>query len=451
MKSMTEGRPLPLIAGFALPLLLGNLFQQTYNLADAAIVGRLLGPGALAGVGASSSVQFLVLGFCLGSCAGFAIPAAQCFGAGDYAAVRRCVFHAAVLTAAIAVLFTTICALLCPVVLDALRVPADIRSDAGTYLLIIFLGIPFMMLYNLLACLLRAVGDSRTPFLFLILSTVLNIILDLTTIALFGMGVAGAALSTVAAQAVSGILCGVHILRHTPWLLPDRDSRRFSGRTARGMLMMGLPMGLQFSITAIGSMTMQSANNSLGSTYVSGFTAGMRIKQFMISPFDALSTGVSTFCSQNLGAKRPDRIREGVRLGYIAGLLYGIASGLLLILAGRTLSMLFVSDPAVLDASARYLRAMGFFWWLIAPLSVARITTQGLGYTNLAMFSGVMEMIGRIIVSTLFVPVYGYTAVCYTDQTAWFLAAAYNVPVCAWCMRRIEARLRTEAAAPENP
>ncbi|MBO5209623.1 MAG: MATE family efflux transporter [Lachnospiraceae bacterium] len=439
-KSMTEGKPLPLILQFAVPLLIGNLLQQTYNIIDAAIVGRVLGADALASVGASSSVQFLVLGFCIGICAGFGIPIAKSFGAGDYKEMRKDIFHAMVLAGMVAIIFTTACALLCPKILHLLSTPENIYDGAYQYLLIIFLGIPFNLLYNLLASILRSVGDSRTPFLFLAISTVLNIVLDLFCIIVLHWGCAGAAIATITAQAVSGMLCFIYIRRKIPILRLQKDEYCFEADKAKEMLIMGVPMGLQYSITAIGSMVMQSANNGLGSVYVSGFTAGMRIKQFIMCPFDALATGVSVFCSQNLGAGKIDRVKKGIWQGVVIGVSYGIAAGMILIFAGRTLSMLFVDASAVsvLDASEKYLRCMGYFFWSLGILNVCRMCTQGLGYSGRAIFSGLTEMVARIVVSLVFVPMYGFTAICFADQTAWVSACFYIVPVCLLCVKKIE-------------
>ncbi|MBS6194106.1 MAG: MATE family efflux transporter [Clostridiales bacterium] len=435
---MTEGKPLKLILGFALPLLLGNLLQQTYNIIDAAIVGKTLGVKALAGVGASSSVQFLVLGFCTGICGGFGIPIAKHFGAGDYRRMRECVFHSMVLSGIAAVILTAVCGLLCPNILHMLSTPEDIYGDAYAYLFIIFLGIPFTLLYNLLASILRAVGDSKTPFLFLAVSTVLNIGLDLLCIIGFGWGCAGAAIATITAQGVSGVLCLIYIKKKIALLHLEKEDCHIQGKVAKHMLIMGIPMGLQFSITAIGSMVMQSANNGLGSVYVSGFTAGMKIKQFMMAPFDAIGMAVSVFCGQNLGAGKGDRIRKGYWEGMVIGTLYGAIAGIILIFAGRQLSLLFVSrtDVSVLDASAKYLRCMGYFYWTLGILAVSRMCTQGLGFSGRAVFSGVTEMIARVIVSAVFVGTFGYTAICFADQTAWVSACIYIVPTCLLCMKK---------------
>lgn len=440
VKSLTEGNPLKLILQFAFPLLLGNLFQQTYNIVDAAIVGQTLGANALAGVGASSSVQFLILGFCIGVCAGFAIPVAQRYGAGDMKSLRRYIFHGALLCIFFAVVLTTVCCFACHGILNLLHTPEDIYADAYTYLMVLFLGIPFTLLYNITAGVLRAVGDSRTPFIFLALSTVANIGLDLFCITVLKWGVLGAAVATVASQAVSGLLCLIFILKKVKFLIPERSDMELKTSYISSLLSMGLPMGMQYSITAIGSMVMQSANNSLGSVYVSGFTAGMKIKQFTMCPFDALSTAVSTFCGQNYGAGKIDRIKKGVNLGLAMGIIYGLFAGIILIFFGRPMSLLFLSadSVAVLDASAQYLRALGFFYWSLGILNVSRMATQGLGFSHLTILSGFTEMVARILMSIFAVPVFGYTAICYTDQSAWVSACFYIVPVCYICIGKVE-------------
>ena len=437
--SMTQGNPLKVMLQFAFPLLVGNLLQQTYNIIDAAIVGQSLGAQALASVGASTSVQFLVLGFCMGSCTGFGIPVAKYFGAGDLKHMKNIIFNGAVLTAVIAVIITVLCTLLCPWILQILSVQSDIYDNAYSYLMIIFLGLPFTLLYNYLSSILRAVGDSRTPFLFLAFSAVLNIFLDLFFILIAGWGCAGAAFATIAAQAISGILCLIVIIRRMEVLWLSKENRVVRGDSITELLQMGLPTGLQFSITAIGSMVMQSANNGLGGDYVSAFTAGAKLKQFTMCPFDAIATSVSVFCSQNYGAGKIDRIHKGLRQGIAVGVGYGLFAGLILIFAGRPLSMIFVSKDAsgVLDASAKYLRCMGYFYWSLGILNVTRMVTQGLGHSGRAFFSGVMEMIARTIVSLGFVTTFGYTAICFADQTAWIAACCYIAPTCLYCLKKI--------------
>ncbi len=444
MKDMTEGSPVRLILTFALPLLLGNLLQQTYNIVDAAIVGQFLGSDALAGVGASSSIQFLVLGFCIGTTVGFCIPVAQKFGARDYSVMRKYIFNGIFLTAVIGAVLTVLTAVLCGWIVSLLRTPQEIFDGAYAYLFVIFLGIPCTLLYNLCAGILRAIGDSRTPFYFLALSTVLNIFLDLFCILTLHWGVAGAAIATVVSQGISGVLCAAVIIRKFTFLKFEEHDRRIETRIIRRLILMGVPMGLQFSITAIGSMVMQAANNGLGTVYVSGFTAGMKIKQFAMCPFDALATGVSTFCAQNLGAGRNDRIRTGVRKGVLIGILYGAGIGLVLIFFGRQMSLLFLKpdQTEILTASAQYLACMGYFYWALGILNVTRMVTQAIGYAGRAMVSGVIEMIARSAVATIFVPMFGFQAICWTDQAAWLTATLYIAPICYFSLRQAEKKRR---------
>ena len=442
-KSMVSGKPLSLMLQFVTPLLLGNLLQQTYNIIDAAIVGQILGDKALAGVGASSSIQFLVLGFCMGCCAGFGVPVAKYFGANDMHKMRKYIFNGAVLTGIIAIVVTAICSVGCNQILHLLSVPQDIYDKAYSYLIVIFLGIPFTLMYNYLSSVLRSLGDSRTPFMFLAFSAVLNIFLDLFCILVLKWGCAGAAIATITAQAVSGILCLVYIFKKVQVMHLETQDRIVEGSAVKELLIMGIPTGLQFSITAIGSMVMQSANNGLGSVYVSGFTAGMRIKQFTMCPFDAFATAASVFCSQNLGAGQAKRIKQGLLQAIAVAVGYGLIAGLIMILFGRPLSMIFVKKSAVdvLDASAKYLRCMGFFYWSLGILNVARMVTQGLGYSGRAIFSGVTEMAARIIVSLGFVGTFGFTAICFADQTAWVTATIYILPTCLYCVKKSTAKI----------
>ena len=246
--------------------------------------------------------------------------------------------------------------------------------------------------------------------------------------------------ATIASQALSSLLCFVFICKKQKTLHISRADCRFDRDCCLSALGMAAPMGLQFSITAIGSMVMQTANNGLGSVYVSGFTAGARLKQFSLCPFDALATAVCTFCGQNLGAKRFDRIREGIRVGVLVATVYGVLSGLMLIFGGRTLSMLFISSTqtAVLDASAKYLRYLGVMYWSLGLLNVFRLTIQGLGYSSRAVFAGAIEMVARMVVALVFVPRFGYTAICCGDQAAWVTAIIYLIPMCMYLVNKVE-------------
>ena len=312
-KEMTSGPCLPLIFNFTLPLLLGNMLQQTYSLIDAAIVGKFLGINALASVGASTSVVFLILGFCNGCCGGFGIPVAQKFGARDYVSMRRLVSVSLKLAGMMSVGIALITCLLCAFILRTMQTPENIFQDAYWYLLITFIGVPCTFFYNLLSSIIRALGDSKTPFWFLLFSTVLNVLLDLLCILVFHWGVAGAAIATVFSQGVSAVLCYFYMYRKFEILRMQPADKRFRPELARQLIFVGVPMGLQFSITAIGSIMLQSANNALGTACVAAFTAAMRIKMFFLCMLESLGIAMATFCGQNYGAGKPERIWTGVK------------------------------------------------------------------------------------------------------------------------------------------
>lgn len=313
-KELTAGNPLPLIIKFALPLLLGNMLQQTYSMVDAAIVGRALGINALAAVGASTSVVFLILGFCNGCCGGFAIPIAQKFGARDYTLMRSYIHNAFKLAWSMSIVLALVTSVLCGFILHIMRTPDIIFDGAYAYLLATFIGIPATFFYNLLSCIIRALGDSKTPFWFLLLASVLNIVLDLLFILVFGWGVTGAAVATVLSQAVSALLCYVYMQRKYAILRSTPAERRFNPRAVRTLLGVGVPMGLQFSITAIGSIMLQSSNNALGTTCVAAFTAAMRIKMFFLTPLESLGIAMATYAGQNYGAGLPGACGWGLRV-----------------------------------------------------------------------------------------------------------------------------------------
>ncbi|MDR0961235.1 MAG: MATE family efflux transporter [Mediterranea sp.] len=449
MKEMTEGRPLPLIFKFTMPLLLGNLLQQTYSLIDAAIVGKFLGIDALASVGASTSVIFLILGFCNGCCGGFGIPIAQKFGAHDFSTMRRYVAVSMRLATVMSVVIAIVTGLLCGNILHMMATPDRIFTDAYYYLLVTFIGVPCTFFYNLLSAVIRALGDSKTPFWFLLFSTLLNVILDLVCILLLGWGVAGAAIATVVSQGVSAALCYRYMMRRFAILTGTPDERRYDRRIAGTLLYIGVPMGLQFSITAIGSIMLQSANNALGTVYIAAFTAAMRIKAFCMCPLESLGIAMATYCGQNYGAGKPERIWQGVKVSVWMMLLYCVLMVALLVPGARTLTLLFVetSQTAILDNAALFLHVSVAFFPILGVLCILRYTIQGAGYTNLAMLSGVSEMIARVLVSLYAVPAWGYLAVCYGDPAAWIAADMFLIPAFYFVYRRLKRKPNTPFAS----
>lgn len=438
-KEMTSGPCLPLIFNFTLPLLLGNMLQQTYSLIDAAIVGKFLGINALASVGASTSVVFLILGFCNGCCGGFGIPVAQKFGARDYVSMRRLVSVSLKLAGMMSVGIALITCLLCAFILRTMQTPENIFQDAYWYLLITFIGVPCTFFYNLVSSIIRALGDSKTPFWFLLFSTVLNVLLDLLCILVFHWEVAGAAIATVFSQGVSAVLCYFYMYRKFEILRMQPADKRFRPELARQLIFVSVPMGLQFSITAIGSIMLQSANNALGTACVAAFTAAMRIKMFFLCMLESLGIAMATFCGQNYGAGKPERIWTGVKAASLMMIVYVAAVAIILWGFSEKFVLLFVdpSETEIIADAALFLHISVSFFPVLGLLCILRYSIQGAGYTKLAMFSGVSEMIARILVSVVAVPLWGFWAVCFGDPTAWVFADAFLIPAFIYVYRRL--------------
>lgn len=438
-KEMTSGPCLPLIFNFTLPLLLGNMLQQAYSLIDAAIVGKFLGINALASVGASTSVVFLILGFCNGCCGGFGIPVAQKFGARDYVSMRRLVSVSLKLAGMMSVGIALITCLLCAFILRTMQTPENIFQESAWYLLITFIGVPCTFFYNLLSSIIRALGDSKTPFWFLLFSTVLNVLLDLLCILVFHWGVAGAAIATVFSQGVSAVLCYFYMYRKFEILRMQPADKRFRPELARQLIFVGVPMGLQFSITAIGSIMLQSANNALGTACVAAFTAAMRIKMFFLCMLESLGIAMATFCGQNYGAGKPERIWTGVKAASLMMIVYVAAVAIILWGFSEKFVLLFVdpSETEIIADAALFLHISVSFFPVLGLLCILRYSIQGAGYTKLAMFSGVSEMIARILVSVVAVPLWGFWAVCFGDPTAWVFADAFLIPAFIYVYRRL--------------
>ena len=446
-KEMTAGPALPLIFNFTLPLLFGNLLQQTYSLVDAAIVGKFLGINALASVGASTSVVFLILGFCNGCCGGFGIPVAQKFGARDYSTMRSYVSVSLQLAVVMSVVIAILTSIYCADILKMMRTPENIFEGAYAYLLVTFIGIPCTFFYNLLSSIIRALGDSKTPFYFLVLATILNIILDLFCILVLDWGVMGAAIATVFSQGVSALLCYIYMYRKFDILRGTPKERKYQSKLAKTLLSIGVPMGLQFSITAIGSIMLQSANNALGTACVAAFTAAMRIKMFVMCALDSLGMAMATYSGQNYGAGKPDRIWQGIKSASLMMIIYvAVVAAIIWGLADK-FALLFIApnETEIISDTALFLHINVSFFPLLGMLSILRYTIQGAGYTKLAMFSGVSEMIARILVSLIIVPMWGFVGVCMGDPTAWLFANLFLIPAFVYVYRQLRCIVAKEA------
>ncbi|WP_195373728.1 MULTISPECIES: MATE family efflux transporter [Parabacteroides] len=445
-KEMTSGRALPLIFSFAMPVLLANLLQQTYSLIDAAIVGKFLGIGAFSAVGASTSVIFLIIGFCNGCCAGFGIPVAQKFGARDYNTMRRYVAISLQLAAVMSVIIAIVTSIYCKDILKIMQTPENIFTDAYFYLLVTFIGVPCTFFYNLLSSIIRALGDSKTPFWFLLFSTILNVILDLVCILIFKWGVAGAAIATLLSQGISAILCFIYMYRRFEILQGTREERKFNIRLAGNLLWIGVPMGLQFSITAIGSIMLQSANNALGSASVAAFASAVRIKSFFMCPFESLGIAMATYTGQNYGAGKPQRIWQGIKASGLMMIVYAAFAFLVMMLTSEQLAQIFVdpTETEVINKAVQYMHVSCSFFPILGILCILRYTIQGAGFTNLAMLSGVSEMIARTLVSIYAVPAFGFLAVCFGDATAWVAADLFLIPAFMYVYKKIKEIKRAE-------
>ena len=418
-KNMTEGSPAKLILGFAIPMLMGMLFQQVYSFVDTIIVGRYLGVNALAAVGSTGSISFLIIGFCVGVCSGFTLPVAQRFGAKDYNGLRKFVGNSALVAAFIAAVLTIITALLCRNILEWMQTPSDIIDDAYNYILVAFIGIPVTMLYNLLSGYIRALGDSTTPVIYLVISSFLNIGLDILFIVPFQMGVFGASLATVLSQLISAILCFLHILLKFEILHLKKDDWRLEPQYVRTTLSMGLPMGLQYSITAIGSVILQASVNPLGSIAVASMTACGKISGFMMCPLDALGSTMATYTGQNVGAGKLERVGKGLKASILSGWVYSVVAFGVAFFLGKNLMEIFVeSDDLLIKAQVidqGYLNLVIALaaYPLLTLVNTVRFTIQGMGFSGFAVFAGVAEMIARALVGLMLVPIFGFTGACF--------------------------------------
>lgn len=419
-KDMTVGSPVKLILFFTFPLLIGNLFQQLYSMADTFIVGRTLGVNALAAVGCTGSLTFFILGFAQGLTSGFSIIMAQRFGARDMEGVRRS-FAASILLSAIVTLVLTLVSVLgAKPLLHLLHTPEEIIEDAYRYIVIIFAGIGASMLFNLLSNVLRALGDSKMPLIFLVIACILNIVLDFVLILYADMGVAGAAVATVAAQLVSGLLCVLYIVRSFPMLHLGRQDLHVTGFDMGIHLKMGLPMGFQASIIAIGTLILQFTLNNLGALSVAAYTAAQKVDNIATQPTMSFGMTMATYAGQNYGAGKIDRIRKGVLQCSLISVTFSIVMGLVNIFFGHILAGFFVSgQPEVIEQARIYLAINGSAYFVLALLFIFRYTLQGLGQSFVPTFAGIMELVMRSFAAVILTGMWGYAGACAANPLAW--------------------------------
>lgn len=442
VKDMTNGSPSRHILGFAVPMLFGMLFQQFYNLVDTIIVGKTLGVEALAGVGATGSINFMIIGFCMGVCNGFVIPVAQCFGAKKPADLRKYVFNGYICSIVFAIVLTLASVIFCRKILIVMNTPADIIDHAYNYIVVIFIGIPTVFLYNMVSGVIRSLGDSKTPVVFLVLSSIINVVLDFFLILVCKMGVAGAGWATVTSQLISGLTCLIYMYKKYDILKGDKSERVLDRRFITNLCMNGVPMGLQYSITAIGSTILQAAVNTLGSTYVAAMTAGSKMFNFTCCPFDALGSTMATYAGQNVGAAKIKRLGQGVRSAMIIGSVYSVLSLIALYFTTDYIALLFVnaSETTIIALTRQFILASACFYIPLTGVNVVRFCIQGMGFSVFAISAGILEMIGRAFAAIILIPNIGFMGACLASPIAWIAADAFLFPAFIHCAKKLNAR-----------
>lgn len=424
-KDMTSGNPLKLILLFSIPLLIGNIFQQFYSMVDTIIVGQTLGVKALAAVGATGSMTFLIFGLVTGFTSGFSVLISQKFGANDEKGVKDSVASAISLAFFITIILTIISVCLIDPLLNMMNTPSDIYSNAKDYIFVSFLGIFALFFYNLMASILRSLGDSKTPLYFLIISCVLNIILDLVFIINFKMGVSGASLATVISQAFSGFLCVIYVHKKIPLLKLSKQNFIDGKILFKTHLKVAVPMSIQFSIIALGAIILQGAVNSFGSDVVGAYTAASKVEQLAMQPSITFGVTMATFCAQNLGAKNFENIQEGVKQCTIINIVLGVIAGFILTNFGEFFVKMFVSNPSdvVINHATQYLSTVAYFFIPLSLIFVFRNSLQGMGFGLMPMLVGIFELVGRAVGTYALVPILGYSGLCLASPLAWVFAS----------------------------
>lgn len=427
---MTNGKPIKLILMFTIPMLIGNVFQQFYSMADTIVVGNFIGVKALAAVGATGGISFFVLGFIMGLANGFSVIVAQRFGANDEQGVRHTVAMSIVLAAIITFIVTILSVSGVRWLLEIMQTPADIINESYKYIVVIFSGTVATIAYNMISSILRALGDSRTPLIFLIIASILNVALDIAFIVVFHMGVEGTAYATITAQAIAFLLCLIYTYKKYPILHLSKSDFKWDSAVIKRLLQIGIPGALSSSITALGVMILQGTINQLGSDVVAAYTAGTKVEQFFTMPTMTLGMAMATFAGQNLGAGKVDRVKEGTRSSIRLVVAYSIVGGIILYFFGGLFTQLFVSADqlTVINTSKVYLNFVAAFCWLLGILFVYRSTIQGLGNGFIPMFSGAVELVMRVLAAIILSKIFGFAGICLASPIAWIGADCLLVP-----------------------
>lgn len=437
---MTKGSPIKLIIQFMIPMCLGNIFQQFYNIADSIIAGQFLGVDALAAIGSTGSLIFLVTGWLNGLTSGFSVWVAQWFGARKTDRMRHFIAMSIYICVAFVVVMTVGLLVANEPILRLMNAPENLLDDISSYMAIIYAGLVVTCAYNALAAVLRALGDSKSPLYFLIVSAVINVVLDIAFIVIFHMGVEGCAYATVIAQGISALLCLVYIIKKFPVLRLKKEDFRFSVNTVKKLLGLGIPMGLQFSITAIGTIIVQGAINVYGAVYMAGFSAAGKIQNIICTVFVAFGATIATYVGQNRGAGKMDRVKQGVRLTQIMILVCSVVLMAVIHFFGKYMIFLFI-DPAeteVLHAAEIYFNIVSWAYPFLGSIFLYRNALQGMGYGFVPMMGGVFELVARAAIVFVAAANAGFAQVCMSDPAAWIAALIPLIPYYIWVMRKAE-------------
>ena len=437
---MTKGSPIKLIIQFMIPMCLGNIFQQFYNIADSIIAGQFLGVDAMAAIGSTGSLIFLVTGWLNGLTSGFSVWVAQWFGARKTDRMRHFIAMSIYICVAFVVVMTVGLLAANEPILRLMNAPENLLDDISSYMVIIYAGLVVTCAYNALAAVLRALGDSKSPLYFLIVSAVINVVLDIAFIVIFHMGVEGCAYATVIAQGISALLCLVYIIKKFPVLRLKKEDFRFSVNTVKKLLGLGIPMGLQFSITAIGTIIVQGAINVYGAVYMAGFSAAGKIQNIICTVFVAFGATIATYVGQNRGAGKMDRVKQGVRLTQMMILVCSVVLMAVIHFFGKYMIFLFI-DPAeteVLHAAEIYFNIVSWAYPFLGSIFLYRNALQGMGYGFVPMMGGVFELVARAAIVFVAAANAGFAQVCMSDPAAWIAALIPLIPYYIWVMRKAE-------------
>ena len=447
---MTKGKILPILLRFTIPLMIGNVFQQLYNMADTIIVGRYVGAGALAAVGSTGTIMFLTTGFSQGISSGFSILVSQKYGAKDPDGVKRSVTNGIFLSILSSVIMTAFCLAIMRPLLSLMNTPADIFDNAYAYIMVISIGISANIFYNLFSAYLRAVGNSQVPLFFLVFSACLNVILDLLLIIKLKMGVTGAAWATDLSQLISAVLCAIYIWMRVPDLKPEPNQWKFSGAISKNQLAAGIPMAFQFAITASGTMIMQSAINLFGSEAVASFTAASKLQSLVTQGMVAMGQTMATYGGQNYGCGNIRRIKSGVWTALLTEAVYSIAVAVLMfVLLKPSLHLFFTGDVdlnAMFPWAETYCHLCTLFFVPLSTIFIFRNIMQGCGYGFLPMMGGVAELFARLLVSMAAMKFLSYPLACFADPAAWVAAAVFTGISYWFVIRKIERTLTSQPA-----